>query len=86
VCVKLVTYQNYTKMHGPKDIKLDPHLPSTFHPTISGLSDPKYTFAYTVIMTVLMIIIPYMIATHVALQFRLSPCNAVHLLIMKTVV
>ena len=23
LCVKLVTYQNYTKMHGPKNIKKD---------------------------------------------------------------
>jgi len=22
LCVKLVTYQNYTKMHGPKNIKV----------------------------------------------------------------
>ena len=80
----MFTYQNYTKMHGPKNIKFDAHLPSTFQPTISGLSVPKYTFAYTVIMTVLVIIIPYMMATHVAFQFKLSPCNAIHLLIIKT--
>jgi hypothetical protein len=25
MCVKLVTYQNYTKMHGPKNIKYNAH-------------------------------------------------------------
>jgi len=45
LCVKLVTYQNYTKMHGPKNIlkkKLRMFVPAYHLTTVIPLSDELF--------------------------------------------